>query len=106
MSRTWWSRRTSAVGGVVWRNSPAGPVKVPTCRRWSWSRARGQVVVVSGVLALVSMMRARSSASQQSRTWARMRVLEPVVDRAQVQDLFHVPPAAFDLEAAACSSAR
>jgi hypothetical protein len=25
-------------------------------------------------------------------------VLEPVIDRAQVQDLFHVPPAAFDLE--------
>ena len=36
------------MGGVVWRNSPAGPVKVPTCRRCSSSRARGQVVAGRG----------------------------------------------------------
>ena len=36
--------RTSALGVLVWWNSPAGPVKVPTCRRCSSARARGQVV--------------------------------------------------------------
>ena len=40
MSRAVCSRRASSLGGVVWRNIPAGPVKVPTCRRCSSSRAR------------------------------------------------------------------
>jgi hypothetical protein len=45
------------------------------------------------------MMRMSSSASQHSTPWARMRSSSrSVVDRAQVQDLFHVPPAALDLE--------
>ena len=66
--------RVSGLAGVVWRNSsPAGPVNLPTCRRCSSARARGQVVAWSGVLAWVSTIRASSSASQQSRTWARMR---------------------------------
>jgi len=37
------------------------------------------------------MMRIRSSASQHSTTWA-------CVVRGGVEDLLHVPPAAFDLE--------
>ncbi|MFC5212204.1 hypothetical protein ACFPM0_37455 [Pseudonocardia sulfidoxydans] len=52
---------------------------------------------MSAVAARVSTMRARSSASQQSRTW-RGCGPRAVIDRAQVQDLLHVPPATLDLE--------
>jgi hypothetical protein len=63
------SRSLVAAAGVVtcWK-VPAGPVKVPACRRLSSRRAWGRVTP-----AVVSVMRMSSRASLQSRTWARMR---------------------------------
>ena len=94
MSSTVNRSRWGLDSSVRCRKVPVGPVKVPTCSR---SQLRARVGQVSAG-ARVSTTRTRSSASQQSTHVRADAVLEPVIDRAQVQDLFHVPPAAFDLE--------
>ena len=60
--------RCGLVSSVRCRKVPAGPVKVPTCRRSRWRRMLFQVSP-----AVVSMIRMSSSASQHKMTWARMR---------------------------------
>ena len=89
------SRRASAVGSVGWRNVPAGPVKVPTCSR---SSCRGRGVVPGRRPVVVSMMRIEQQREPAQHDVGADAVFEAVVDRAQVQDLLHVPPAAFDLQ--------
>ena len=88
-SRSRWGLDSS----VRWRNMPVGPVKVPAWSRSRWRRTWRQVWPVR-----VSMMRMSSSASQHSSDVGADAFFEPVIDRAQVQDLLHVPPAAFDLQ--------
>ena len=86
--------RWGLVSSVVWRKVPAGPVKVTACRRWSSARIRFQVRSAGGGL---------DDADEQQREPAQHdvgadAVLAPVVDRAQVEDLLHVAPAALDFQ--------
>jgi hypothetical protein len=75
------------------RNVPAGPVKVPRWIRSSSRRITSQVFPVA-----FPAMRMNSSASQHSRTRGADPLFEPGVDRPQVKDGFHVPPAALESE--------
>ena len=72
-----------------WRKVPAAPVNVPACSRSRWRRMLGQVPPV-----VVSMIRMSSSEPAQDHVGADA-LFEAVVDRAQVEHGFHVPPAAF-----------
>ncbi|MFI7128042.1 hypothetical protein ACIBQ1_20250 [Nonomuraea sp. NPDC050153] len=60
--------------------------------RLNSSRMRFQVAPV-----VVSMMRISSSAGQHKMTCADA-FLEPVIDRAQVDDLLHVSPSSLNLQ--------
>jgi hypothetical protein len=82
-------------GSVVCRKVPAGPVQVTACRRCSWVRIRCQV---QGSPAAVSATRISSRGQPAQQDVGADPVLAPVVDRAQVQDLLHVTPAALDFQ--------
>src|SRR6516225_8963092 len=74
------------------RNVPAGPVKVPTWMRSSSRRRFGQV----SPQAFSAIRASRSQPAQQDV--GSDAVFPAVVDRAQVDDLLHVPPAALDFQ--------
>lgn len=89
MSRVLRIWRWFFVISVRWRKVPAGPVKVPT---WIFSSSRR----ISGQVRPTAFL---GDAGQQESEPAEQDVgpdpvLGPGEDRAQVDDLLHVPPAA------------
>src|SRR3954469_21119717 len=91
--------RWGLVRAVTCWNMPAGPGKVPRWRRASSRRGGGPGGGVGPGGAGLGL----DDADEQQGEPAEDDVgadafFEPVVDRPQVDDLFHVSPAAFDLQ--------
>ena len=83
----------AGVRSAVWRKVPAGPVKVP---RVSWAELVGDLVPGGAGGGLGDADEQQGEPAQDDV--GADPLFQPVVDRAQVDDLLHVSPAAFDFQ--------